>query len=174
MRISAIVSLFALVALSSCSGETPWTTQVCDSCNWEAAKIEFVDAIPTDSVTFTEPIAIEYFNLANGNFPDSATADKFYNEHQWRYRIVDQYGYYTAIMRPVLEQNKISFTDTIKHRTVLFFQDSLSEYIVDAAAYKAKDGVLFFTPGKAPIFWTADAFRNNCTDTTLMKCYFGK
>jgi hypothetical protein len=163
-----------VIPLFSCSSSTPWTTQVCDSCNWEAAKIQFVDAIPTDTVEFTAPIAIEYFNLASGNFPDSATADRFFSDHQWRYGITDQYGYYTAIVRPILERYGIPTIDTIRWRNVLFFTDSISEYVVDAGRYRSNDGVLLFAPGKAPIFWTRDVFRNNCTDTTFVKCYFGK
>lgn len=165
--------LLTLLSLSSCDSSTPWTTQVCDSCNWNAAKIEFVYAIPTDSVEFTEAIAIEYFNIANQNFPDSTMAEKFFNDHQWRYGIIDQYGYYTAIVRPILERYDIQITDTIRSRTVFFFRDSITEYIVDATQYKSNDGVLIFTPGKAPIFWSRDVYRNNCTDTTFMKCYFG-
>lgn len=171
MRIGIILLL--IISLSSCDSSTPWTTQVCDSCNWDAAKIEFVDAMPTDSFEFTEAIAIEYFNIANQKFPDSATADKFYNNHQWRYAITDQYGYYTALVRPILERYSISTTDTIRWRNILFFTDSITEHIVDAGYYRANDGVLLFTPGKAPIFWTRDVFRNNCTDTTFVKCYFG-
>lgn len=164
----------SIVALSSCDNSTPWTTQVCDSCNYDAAKIHFVDAIPTDSVEFTEAIAIEYFNIANEKFPDSATADKFYNDHQWRYRVIDQHGYYSEIIRPVLKRCNIQITDTIKHRNVLFFTGAATEYIVDAGAYRSQDGVLLFTPGKAPVFWTTEVFRTNCQDTTFVKCYFGK
>jgi hypothetical protein len=164
--------LVACFGLSACGSDTPWTTQVCDSCNWDAAKIQLVDAIPNDTFSLVGPIAVEYFNIAEGNFPDSATAERFANEHQWRYRITDQYGYYHAVVRPMLERYGVQVTDTIKWRTILFFTDH-SDYIVDAAPYRSQDGVIFFRPGKAPIFWTADVYRNNCTDTTFVKCYFG-
>lgn len=168
-------SILACVLVSSCGdGESPWSVQHCDSCNWEAAEIEFVDAIPTDSVQFTGSIAIEYFNIANQKFHDSVTADRFYNDHQWRFRVTEQYDYYESVVRPILNRCKVPTTDTIRYRNVLFFSDSTNEYIVDAGPYRSKDGVLLFTPGKAPVFWTTDVFRNNCTDSTFVKCYFGK
>jgi len=167
-------SILAFLALSSCDDTSPWSAQVCDSCNWDAAKIESADAIPTDSFRITEAIAIEYFNIANEKFPDSVLADKFYTNHEWRYRMLDQFGYYNSTVKPILTENGIQTTDTIRWRTVLFFEDGKSEYIVDAGVYKGKDGVLMFTPGKAPVFWTNEVFRNNCDDTTFVKCYFGK
>jgi hypothetical protein len=166
---------FAIVLfLTACDDSSPWSVQVCDSCNWESAKIELVDAIPTDSFRITEPIAIEYFNLANEKFPDSAAADKFYTDRVWQYRMLYQLSYYTSTVKPVLAAIGIPMTDTIRSRTVLFFADEKNEYVVDATTYRGTDGVLLFTPGKAPIFWTNEVFRNNCEDTTFVKCYFGK
>ncbi len=147
--------------------------QSCDSCAWKEAEVSFVDAIPSDKFRITRATAVEYFNVVNRTATDSVIRKRFSEDSQWRYNLIDQYGYYSGNIKPGLIAAKIDVIDTLNWRTVLFFEDEKHEYIVDVSAYKNRDGVLLYKPGKAPIFWTMDLYKSNCADSTLLQCYFG-
>lgn len=149
--------------------EATVVAQSCDSCNWRIAEIDFVDAIPTDTFRITQPTVIEFFTLAG----DQSWFDSLPDNHQTYYRMMDQYGHYTVRYRPLLESRGVKIISK-PTRTVYFFEDDKHEYIVDARSYLRNDGVLMFTPGKAPVFWTAAVMKPGCDDSTVVKCYFGK
>jgi hypothetical protein len=150
--------------------EEAMLSESCNCCNPTLAAVDLVDAIPTDTFTITTPVAIGFFTLANRQ----DWFDSIDDGHQTYYRTVDQYGRYTAVMHPLLEKRGVRVIDTLIDRTVLFFEDSRNEYIVDVRKYFHNDGVLMFTPGKAPVFWTAAALSSCCDDTSFVNCYFGQ
>lgn len=141
----------------------------CDSCGWKLAAIEFVDAIPTDAFKITQPTAIEFFTIGD----DKSWFDSLRDDIQTYYRMVDQYGYYITLVRPKLEGRGVKIISK-PERTVYFFEDNKHEYIVDATVYSRNDGVLMFTPGKEPVFWTEAMMKPGCADSTFIECYFGK
>lgn len=144
-------------------------SESCLGFNWSRENIDFVDAIPADSFRITEPIAIEFFTLAKRK----DWFDSLDDNHQTYHRTLDQYGYYTARIRPIIENRGITVVDTLMNRTVLFFEDDKNEYIVDVGKWHHSDGVLFFTPGQEPFFWTDRLKCLICGDTALVNCYFG-
>lgn len=177
MWLRTILSAVAATGVFISCGEQPThgsdadpVANTCNACRWERAAITLVDATPTDSFTISAPIAIEYFTLAKRD----DCFDSLPDNHQTYYRTVDQYGFYITLMKPSLKSRGIQVIDTLMARNVLFFEDSGHEYIVNAAPYFHSDGVLLFTPGKAPVFWTTEMLNAQCSPADFLACYFGE
>jgi hypothetical protein len=89
------------------------------------------------------------------------------------YALKDQYFYFTKIIEPVLVENSIEVIDSIPHNQLLEFRVSDGSIFVNPNDYKDQDGVLFFLPGKKPLFWTADKEEKHCKGSYgIVKQYF--
>jgi hypothetical protein len=76
----------------------------------------------------------------------------------------DQYFYYIKEIKPVLAKNSIQIVDSVSTDLLLEFPGPKASILVDPKAYNSQDGVLFFTPGKQPLFWTFDRALAYCKD----------
>lgn len=175
LRASFLALVVIVIAMCSCDlndqcGKPIVSgTQICDSCNFITNELQLVDAIPTDSFVFRKPVAIEYFWVATHPHWFDSTSD-----HQEYYRIMDQYGYYTEMMRGYVRSLNVECIDSITDRNVLFFEDDSNEYVVDVTRFLVGDGVLLWTPGKKPVLWTSEVHNQHCSDSTFVHCYFKK
>jgi hypothetical protein len=68
-------------------------------------------------------------------------------------------------IQPVLTENSVEIMDSISNNRLLEFRVSNVSIFVNTSEYKDKDGVLFFVPGKKPVFWTADREEIYCTSS---------
>jgi len=78
------------------------------------------------------------------------------------YDMTEQYFYFDKDIKPILKDNSVAIIDTIKNTPTIMFKDKNISFVIDLQKYKDHDGVLMFSPGKKPIFWTFEGEQNYC------------
>jgi hypothetical protein len=146
----------------------------CNACSMESFFVKQASASDAEKLLIDGPVAIQFFNQVR-------LADKYEKENydtlmkllkmrHWSdrnvlYALKDQYFYFMVEIKPVLTKNSIKLIDSIAHNRLLEFRGSDGSIFVNADDYKGQDGVLFFTPGKKPLFWTADREEKYCRNS---------
>ena len=141
-----------------------------DSCNVCAIDQFYVkreSASDAERIIIDEPVAVQFFNrirLAE-KYDNNEARDTLMEIFGNRDRIqdlADQFFYFRNVIKPILINDSINVVDTPPNDRVLEFRGAGDSFFVNSSQYKDQDGVLFFTPGKMPIFWTVDGESRYC------------
>ena len=149
----------------------PKISDTCKACSIDSFYVK--RAFPDDGqkVLIDGPVAVQFFNQVR-------LADKYEVEnydtlmklfkmkHTWDRSVIsalkNQYFYFVEGIKPILIENSIKVVDSVSTNRLLEFRVSNGSIFVNPADYIGQDGVLFFLPGKEPVFWTADREEAYC------------
>lgn len=166
----ALIYGCADVQINQEEAEIP-NVQTCDSCAYALmpASITSMTPVPQSNVTFSTPVAIAFFPLAN----DHELYDSL-NMHERIsfYDLQDQMGIYASIMRPVLDSMNITVIEGLPDSSYIMFKNSESISLVYLKTYRYEDGILLFKPGKKPVFLQEWRLNSSCMWSTVLHCYF--
>lgn len=117
------------------------------------------------------PVAIEFFSQAGLVFKyqldNYDTLIKIFKKTPQEvsglaYRLTEQYNYYGQGIKPELLKSSVKIIDNIPFDQFIRIVDKENSYVIDLQTYKQTDGVLMYTPGKQPIFWTMKGDEDHC------------
>jgi hypothetical protein len=117
------------------------------------------------------PVAIEFFTRANfvfkyerDNFDTLSILLKMKpsNVLYEKYNLTEQYNYYAQGIRPVLLKGSVVILDNLVRDQTINLKNKDNAYLIDLRSFAQTDGVLMYTPGKKPIFWTMKKDEENC------------
>jgi hypothetical protein len=147
------------------------TSDTCSFCSIDGFLMESTTPDIQTKITIDFPVAIVLFDrvkfLHKYERENYDTVMKVFKMKHWGdrnkiYGLYDLYGYYTLGIKPILEDNAVTVIDTINIEGYIAIKDNDKKYIIDLGRYRQEDGVLVFTPGKRPIYWTIDKEDENC------------
>lgn len=111
-----------------------------------------------------QPVVLTFFNQAKmvdkyevENY-DSLKAFlnmKHSGDRNMIYMLKNQYFYFVKDLRPKLEARSVRIIESFVANQVLEFHVNDTTIYVNVDEYKTQDGLLIFSPGKNPLFWTA-------------------
>lgn len=147
-------------------------SDTCSFCSLDQLSIKPSSTPYKTAFVIDYPVAIEFFVRAS-------LARKYDNEDGYDslmklfdlkgpgdrtkiYNLLDQYGYYTQGLKPELLKYSVATIDTVKATGFITLKDQDISYLIDLSAYEQTDGVVMFTPGKRPIFWTMNRDQEYC------------
>jgi hypothetical protein len=166
--------------LANCSGKNENVAQanIADSCHFEQCVIKSIDKQPADTI-INKPTAIVFFELYNtinkhdGKSSYDSLPEKLKSDNrQTIYRVVDQYGFFTEITRPVLDSLKVNVNEGNFRDSILTFSVDGKPYTIDITSFSEDDGMVYYTPGKKPILWKMKTGSNYCSETDFVFHYF--
>lgn len=149
----------------------------CGVCFVDSFSVKASSKIGAGVTVITHPVAIQFFNqvrLADKYEKSSYdTLMKLFkmkdaDDRKVIYALKNQYFYFVKEIKPFLIKNSIAIMDSVSGERLLEFRNSTFSVVVDPNEYKDRDGILFFQPGKKPIFWTADKEDRYCQNATGM------
>lgn len=152
----------------------------CDSCYLDKLIIEPVNNEALTKTIISESTAITFFHLYEqitkydrSGYSDSLPQKLKINDHrQTIYRIAEQRRTYDFKIQPILDSLNVKIIKGDFKDRLLTFKFQKKTYKVDINSFEENDGVIFFTPGKKPILWTANRTNINCNKSELVECYF--
>lgn len=155
----------------------------CDACAADSFFIKPSSVINGDRVLISQSVAIQFFNRVHllekyDNKRSYDTLMRLFNMNHWSdrnviYALTNQYFYFLKEIKPFLMKNSITIIDSVSDNRLLEFRHANFSVVVDPSDYKDQDGVLFFLPGKKPLFWTADAEDRYCRNVSgIVSQYF--
>lgn len=88
------------------------------------------------------------------------------------YALTEQHNYYLDL-KQILTKNSIATIDTLRREQFVMFSDLKTSYVINLHQFHQTDGVLMYTPGKEPIFWTMRTDEESCSGYEgIVKWYF--
>lgn len=155
----------------------------CNACIADSFFIKPSSEIKGDRILINQSVAIQFFNQVHliekyDHQGSSDTLMRLFNMKHWGdrnviYALTNQYFYFVQEIKPFLVKNSIAVIDSVSDRRLLEFRSSNFSVVVDPNDYKSQDGVLFFLPGKKPIFWNGHAEDKYCRNATgIVSQYF--
>ena len=179
-----IIYLFLVASIISCSfksgevnsldssqGHKRITSDTCSFCIIEPFLIKPTPGDVKTEIVIDYPVAIEFFSQADLVFKyekdNYDTLMKIFNRtpqevSSLKYRLTEQHNYYAQGIKPILQKSSVEILDTISNDQLIKLTDKDGMYVIDLRTYKQTDGVLMYTPGKRPIFWTMKGDEDHC------------
>jgi hypothetical protein len=146
----------------------------CNVCNIHSFFVKLAYTSSGEKLLIDRPVAIKFFNqvrladkyeIENYDTLMKLFKMKHSGDRGVLQALKNQYFYFTKTLEPVLVENSIEVIDSIQYNRHLEFRVSDVSVFVNPKDYKGQDGVLFFIPGKQPLFWTADREERYCRDS---------
>jgi len=155
----------------------------CDACAADSFLIKPSSVINGDRILISQSVAIQFFNQAHlvekyDNKRSYDTLMRLFNMKHWSdrnviYALTNQYFYFIEEVKPFRVKHSITIIDSVSDSRLLEFRGANFSVVVDPNDYKHQDGVLFFLPGKKPLFWTANAEGRYCrSENGIASQYF--
>lgn len=153
----------------------------CSFCAIDSFRVKPCETEVVPKMVIDYPVAIEFFNQANFiNKYQRTNYDtvikvlkmKHRGDRNQIYHLTEQRNYYLSL-KDIISKNSIVTIDTLKNEQFILFLDHKTAYTINVRQFYSSDGVLMYTPGKEPIFWTMKRDEENCAGYEgIVKWYF--
>ncbi len=179
-NINILVFIISSFLLLGCDNKNEKITQavIADSCHFERFVIKSIDKKASATLINT-PTAILFLDMFHeilkhdNEVSYDSLPEKLKNDNrQTIYRIVDQQGFFGAVITPVLDSLKVNIIEGKTTDSILTFTVERKSYTIDITRFKENDGVVYFTPGKKPVLRNLQDGSKYCSDVDFVKEYF--
>ncbi len=177
-NINILVVILSGFLLAGCGNEKNAQSDIADSCHFERFIIKSIDKKASATLINT-PTAILFLDMYkevmkhdNEVSYDSLPDKLKHDNRQMIYTILDQQGFFGAVITPVLDSLKVNIVEGKTSDSTLTFIVDGKSYTIDITHFKENDGVVYFTPGKKPVLRNLHAGSEYCSDVDFVHEYF--
>lgn len=148
------------------------------TCQDEFGQFESYETKQAPHVIFDKRVALLFFDnyiiLSSGdNFDITRLPKHLQNpDRQAIYENIDAIGMYGSFIQPTLDQYEIPKIDAHIADSCYGFMVNEEVFLIDTKVMLRMDGVIFYQPGKTPVYWTPNRTCKTCKLVEGLECYY--